>query len=390
MEPLLPEDRDGHLSALALELIRKAERLGGRLHPITQRSVAGLVRSMNSYYSNLIEGHRTTPADIEAALRRQFSQNSTHAALQQQHLALVEVQEAMETRLSADPVPAICSADFLAWLHGEFFRRLPPSLCQSPDLQGRAKPVVAGSMRESEVVVGRHVAPASGKLEAFLERFAAFYGPLVNSQPMSLVAAAAAHHRLAWIHPFLDGNGRVVRLFSQAWLQRAGLNGGGLWTLSRGLARQQPQYQSTLAAADEPRRHDFDGRGFLTESGLAGFCDFFLRTALDQVEFMDGLLALDTMLQRILGFARRQEDEGRVPAGSALVLREVFLRGQIARGEVARIVNASARTAQKITGGLLRHGLLLSDSPKGPVRFGVPTSAAGSYFPNLFPAGSDG
>lgn len=110
----------------------------------------------------------------------------------------------------------------------------------------------------------------------------------------------------------------------------------------------------------------------------------------DQVEFMDGLLALDTVLKRILGFAHRQKDEGRLPAGSGLVLREVFLRGEITRGEVARIVNASVRTAQKTTGELLLRGLLLSDSPKGPVRFGVPMFAAGSYFPNLFPAGAEG
>jgi Fic family protein len=390
MEPLLPEDRDGRLDVLALELIRKAERLGGRLHPVTRRTVAGLVRSMNSYYSNLIEGHRTTPADIEAALQRKFSRNSTHAALQQEHLAHVEVQNAMETRLASESALGICSAAFIAWLHHEFFRRLPESLCQSPDLQGRVKQVVPGQIRNSEVVVGRHVAPASANLGAFLQRFAEGYGPLVNDRPASVLAAAAAHHRLAWMHPFLDGNGRVVRLFSQAWFERAGLASGGLWTLARGLARQQPHYQSALAGADEPRRHDFDGRGLLTERGLTEFCEFFLRTAIDQVAFMDGLLALDTMLKRIQGFAARQQDEGQLPAATGLVLREVFLRGEIARGEVARIASTSARTAQKITGQLLRRGLLHSDSPKGPVRFGVPASAAGAYFPNLFPAGAPG
>ena len=71
------------------------------------------------------------------------------------------------------------------------------------------------------------------------------------------------------------------------------------------------------------------------------------------------------------------------------MLREVFLRGEIIRGEVARLIVASPRTGQTVTGELLKQGLLLSDSPKGPLRLGFPGSAAGSYFPNLFPAGAD-
>lgn len=389
MEPLLPEDRDGRLAALALELIRNAERLGALLHPATRRAVAHLVRSMNSYYSNLIEGHRTTPADIDAALRRQFSPNSAHRTLQRLHLAHVEVQEALEARLQSEPDCPVCSAGVLEWLHHEFYRRLPESLCQSLDLHGAPKLVEPGRLRRSEVVVGRHVAPASQRLDAFLQRFAEVYGPRVSGQPASLVAAAAAHHRLAWIHPFLDGNGRVARLFTHAWFWRAGIASDGLWTLSRGLARHQSRYPAALAAADEPRLHDFDGRGFLTERGLTDFCEFFLGAALDQVRFMQGLLELDTLLKRVAGYCRRLEDDGRLPSGAGWVVREVFLRGHLARGEVARIINASPRTAQKVTGQLLQLGLAGSDTPKGPLRFAVPAAAASAYFPHLYPAGND-
>src|ERR1051326_7160850 len=74
MEPLLPE-ADSGLASLTIALIRSAERLGTVLHPITRKSVGVLVRSMNSYYSNLIEGHRTMPRDIDAALTKHFSSN---------------------------------------------------------------------------------------------------------------------------------------------------------------------------------------------------------------------------------------------------------------------------------------------------------------------------
>ena len=214
-------------------------------------------------------------------------------------------------------------------------------------------------------------------------------GPLVNAEPASLVAAAAAHHRLAWIHPFLDGNGRVVRLFTHAWLAKAGVDSDGLWTISRGLARRKAEYQAALANADEKRLNGFDGRGYLSQRYLGEFCQFFLSAAVDQVEFMGELLGLDGMLKRIAGFAERGEAAKELPRGAGLVLRELFLRGEIARGDVARIVGASARTAQKVTGELLAKGLATSGSPKGPLRLGFPAEAAGDYFPNLYPAGAD-
>ncbi|MGA2557180.1 MAG: Fic family protein, partial [Verrucomicrobiota bacterium] len=282
MEPLLPEDRASRLPALALALIRGAERLRAPLHPITRARAADLVRSMNSYYSNLIEGHRTTPRDIEAALRKDFSTNPAQRALQIQHLAHIEVQAGMESRLRQMPAGEICSAEFLCWLHEEFYRRLPEEFRQLQDDKAKPHEVQPGKLRETEVSVGRHLAPASKKLRQFLERFAEFYGPLVTANPDSLVAAACAHHRLTWIHPFLDGNGRVARLFTQAWFVKAGVDSDGLWTLSRGLARRKADYQAALANADAKRVNDYDGRGYLSQRYLVEFCEFFLSAAVDQ------------------------------------------------------------------------------------------------------------
>ena len=386
MEPLLPGE--GALS-VAWELIRGAERLRGALHPITRTAVAGLVRSMNSYYSNLIEGHRTRPRDIDAALRKDFSADAGQRALQIQHIAHMEVQAEMESRVRQMPAGEICSAEFLCWLHGEFYRRLPEQFRSVEDEKKKTHIVQPGKLRQDEVSVGRHMAPSSKMLEQFLERFAEFYGPLVSKDPGSLVAAAAAHHRLAWIHPFLDGNGRVARLFTHAWFIKAHVESDGLWTISRGLARRKADYQSALANADEKRLNDYDGRGYLSQKYLREFCQFFLGVAVDQVGFMQELLAPDGMMNRISGYGERRESAKELPYGSAAVLREIFLRGEIGRGEVARIVNASPRTAQKVTGELLAQRLTTSNSPKGPLRLGFPADAAGSFFPNLYPAGAE-
>jgi Fic family protein len=389
MEPLLPGEDDGQSPRLALALIRGAERLRGSLHPATRKLVADLVRSMNSYYSNLIEGHRTRPRDIDAAIRSDFSSDPSRRCLQVQHLAHMEVQREMDARLPSMAAGDVCSVEFLCWLHQEFYRRLPEELRRVEGQKGKTHTVQTGRLRQAEVSVGRHMAPASGKLGDFLRRFADFYAPLVNSDPASLIAAAAAHHRLAWIHPFLDGNGRVVRLFTHAWLAKAGVDSDGLWTISRGLARRKADYQAALANADEKRMNDFDGRGYLSQRYLGEFCGFFLSTAVDQVEFMAELLALDGMLSRIAGYAERRESAKELPRGSTLVLREVFLRGEVPRGDVARIIGVSPRTAQKVTGDLIARRLVASSSPKGPLYLGFPADAAGEYFPNLYPAGAD-
>lgn len=389
MEPLLPGDGEGKSSSLALALIRGAERLRGSLHPITRQLVADLVRSMNSYYSNLIEGHRTRPRDIEAAIRKDFSKNPAQRSLQIQHIAHIEVQAEMEARLPAMSAADVCTTEFLRWLHEGFYRRLPDDFRKAEDEKGKTYEVQPGKIRQAEVSVGRHMAPSSKKLGEFIKRFAEFYGPLVTTEPASLIAAAAAHHRLAWIHPFLDGNGRVARLFTHAWFVKAGVDSNGLWTISRGLARRKADYQVALANADEKRTNDIDGRGYLSQRYLGEFCQFFLGTAADQVEFMEGLLALDGMLNRIAGYAGRREAAKELPKGSARVLREIFLRGEIARGDVPRIIGASPRTAQKVTGQLLSQRLITSASPKGPLRLGFPADAAGEYFPNLYPAGAD-
>jgi len=389
MEPLLPEDRDGQLAQLGFELIRRAERLRGTLHPITRRAVAGLVRSMNSYYSNLIEGHRTTPRDIDAALKHKFASDPKRRALQQLHLAHLETQDWMEAAIDHPSATQICSTEFLRQLHCEFYQRLPATLRYVEGHDGKKHPVQPGELRQSEVSVGRHVPPGHKHLPAFLRRFADFYGPLVKPTPQGFVAAAAAHHRLAWIHPFLDGNGRVARLFTHAWFRQAEADADGLWTLSRGFARQQADYRAALANADERRLNDLDGRGYLSDRRLAEFCEFTLRSSLDQLDFMRELLDLEGMSRRIVGYAERRESADKLPSGCALVLREIFLRGEIQRGDVARIVGVSPRTGQSVTRELLAQRLVLSDSPKGLLRLGFPSDAAANYFPNLYPAGAE-
>lgn len=387
MEPMLPDyGRDSELSNLVIEVIRRASSLSARLHPITRQGVVELVRSMSSYYSNLIEGHHTHPVDIEKALAKDFSSEPAKRALQRESAAHVEVQRLIEQRLEGEPDLDIWAQDFLCWIHREFYDRLPSEFLVIKTEQGEKK-VVPGRLRGDEVTVGRHLAPAASSLSSFLTRFKEAYGGKDLGQTDSIVAIAASHHRLAWIHPFLDGNGRVTRLFTHAFLIKTRIDGHGLWTVSRGLARNREAYLAALAGADAHRQGDYDGRVSLSDKGLENFCSFFLRVAVDQIGYMSGLLELDGMQKRIEGYVTRQVHLGELQAESFYLLREAFLRGEIPRGEAARITGKPERSARRVLRDLLDKSLLVSDSEKGPVRLAFPAKVAAYYFPQLYPEG---
>jgi hypothetical protein len=114
----------------------------------------------------------------------------------------------------------------------------------------------------------------------------------------------------------------------------------------------------------------------------------FLDVCLDQVRFMASLLELDGLFARIEDYVRRRAAGGlgpKVPPEASHLLRDALLRGEFARGEAARISGTSERTARRTVSMLVRDRLLVSDTPKGPLRVGLPVHAVGFYFPQLFP-----
>ena len=387
-EPLLPSARREELIALTHDIHRQAGRLEAALpSPIVRQRIAALVREMNSYYSNLIEGHKTYPADIEKALIEDYSRQPAKRA--NQHLARAHIlaEDAMMRRIDAEPSLDLFSPDFIGWLHREFYQHLPTDLQTGEKLDGSTYPISAGQFRDHEVKVGSHQPPHFGSLPAFMSRYAAFYSGSGISATDRLIAVAAAHHRLAWIHPFGDGNGRVARLHSQAWLIRCKADGAGLWTISRGLARQRADYYAALSAADAPRQGDLDGRGNLSDRSLGDFCLFFLKTALDQIEFMSGLLDLHSLTRRIeahlhihhAAWSTNQREQ------VAHLLKAALIEGKLERGAVPHLIGRGITTASAIIRLALETGLVDTTHPiKGPLSLVFDSHVLDSYFPKLF------
>ncbi len=383
MEPMLPTDPRSELGDLALEVVSKASALAGLVPGRVQEAIGDLVRSMNCYYSNLIEGHNTHPRDIDRALSDDYSHDVSRRALQLEARAHIEVQRLIDARL--DPKGAATKVSYLQWLHREFCSRLPEELLwvENPDTGERIK-MEPGEFRTSSVQVGRHIPPSVDELPAFLRRFEEAYTPGHLSMTQRIIAVAAAHHRMLWIHPFYDGNGRVARLMSHALLLRCGV-GSSLWSVARGLARNVEKYKAGLMAADAPRRGDLDGRGALSDECLRDFTSFFLGACIDQVTFMESLLQPPELLRRMKLYVDDEVAAGRLPRGSLALLREAFLAGEMERGRAAELTGYQERRGRQILSRLLECGLLVSQGPRAPVRLGFPLDVVERWFPRLYP-----
>lgn len=384
MDPLLLSESSRHrgpLTDLALDLARKSAGLGRSLPAGIRISLADLVRATNCYYSNLIEGHRTHPVEIERALKNEYSTDARRRVLQHEARAHIAVQQwldagALKGRRSV-------TTEGLLETHLRFCQLLPEDLLwvEDPKTSERLR-LIPGELRSRDVQVGHHIAISPGALPRFLRRFEDVYGQVGTAE--SIISAAAAHHRLLWMHPFLHGNERVARLMSHATLLDA-LDTGSVWSVARGLARNVEAYKQHLSNCDMTRRNDLDGRGPLSEEALADFTRFFLRTCTDQVTFMEGLVQPDRLHARILMWAEEEIRLGFLPPKAGAVLQAVLYRGELPRGDADAVVGTGERQARRIVAALVDKGVLVSDSARAPLRLVFQAALAGRWMPGLFP-----
>jgi Fic family protein len=385
IEPCLLDEAPAEIVDLVASLSATSQILGARLHPRSAASLADLVRVMNCYYSNLIEGHNTTLREIERALEDRLDPTEDRRNLQLEARAHIRLQREIDRQYADGKLPEPASIPFLLWLHRSFYTDAPEAmlLISAKDRTIRMTP---GDFREGanqEVSVGRHVPPSPGHLIAFMEHFESRYRFESMGMGTRITAIAAAHHRLNYIHPFLDGNGRVSRLMSHAMALKAGIGAHGLWSISRGLARgleSRGDYKRMMDYADSPRQGDLDGRGNLSQRALTGFTTWFLKVSLDQIAFMGRLFELDKLTGRLWLYI---EQRG-LKAEALTLLRQTIQRGELPRGDAAAVTGLKERAARDALAHLVSDGILGSDTPKGPVSLRFPLHAGEILFPSLF------
>ncbi|MEE8430161.1 MAG: Fic family protein [Candidatus Desulfatibia sp.] len=385
--PFMPRKETDMLNR-SLEILERSAALVGKLNPITMQGLTDLLRITNTYYSNLIEDHKTHPIDIERALAENYDRDPAKRDLQIEARVHLELERDLDLQIASEPVRPT-APDFICSIHRRFYGQLPDRFKMLSDSDGKEHvTVVPGRFRPHHVEVGNLVPPDPDAIEMFMAEFDRRYDLERFGRTEKLPAIAAAHHRLLWIHPFPDGNGRVARLFTGACMKVSEISGYGLWSINRGFARFKQEYMAALATADAKRQGDLDGRGHLSEKGLNRFCRFFLDTCLDQIQFMDNLLDLSNLLARIEQYIRLRSNR-LIPGAEPIrpealyLIKEAFTFGNFARGQVTRITGLKERTARKLLSQMINEGMLVSDTPKGPVRMNFSAQLLPYWFPEL-------
>ncbi|MFW6323640.1 MAG: Fic family protein [Desulfovibrionales bacterium] len=389
LTPVLPKkDLLGPLKDMAQEVAMSSAGLEESVPRETAREIGEHLRLVNSYYSNLIEGHKTTIPEIQQALNRSFAHEPERRYAQELCAAHVLIEHELRDELETDDDPAnICRPEYIREMHRRFYSHLPEGHRFTHDAGGFTRfPVLAGELRDREVTLDAHHphGPRADDLPRSMEAFSHLFDPARSHGDERLISAAVSHHRLTWLHPFRDGNGRIARLHTGLYLFRIRINQCGLWSLSRGFSRNKQGYMLNLSATDSPGEEN----GNFFHAGLtADFCRFFFEICLDQIGFMRRLLQLEEVESRIEWLVA-DLIRGRMPGlapESARVLRAVFRRGLVARGEIPQIVNMPERTARrKVIAPLLDAGLLMSTSHRAPLTVGLPLFSLPYLFPGLY------
>jgi Fic family protein len=387
MQPLLPgEHRLESLRLLAAEVIAGTGELAAHGLPRLRILLREALRPMNSYYTNKIEGQHTEPLLIERAMRQDFSARPDEARRQRIAVAHIETERWSEGVWGSFDAGAFFTADTVRAIHRHLHAQLQPDDLLQADGEGEAAMVLAGEWRTRGVQVGRHISPDPASIPAFMEAWHDGYRR-AKAGETALIALGAAHHRLAWIHPFLDGNGRTARLHTHIGLNSLGLT-HGLWSPMRGFARSQAQYYEALIAADQPRKGDLDGRGNLSEAGLVGFIEYFLKVCLDQIAFMGSMLdlvAFETRLAQMLAALGQLPESRYFRTEAAFPLAILGTMESMERAQFKAMTGLADRTADRVLADLLKSGILTSRSPRGPVELALPISLFRWLFPRLWP-----
>ena len=387
-QPLYPEERAlAPLLELASQLVAECHRLGGQAGKPLVRALRPKLRAMNSYYSNKIEDQHSKPAAIERALHRQFDADIAMARKQRVAVAHMAVEEQLEQSQTGRPARDLFDPALVREIHRLLYGKLP----EADQITDEGKRIVPGEYREDDVQAGQHVAPPRKDLEGLLQAWAERYRALAGTEAL-LIGAACSHHRLAWIHPFIDGNGRTARLHTHLVLDAIGLT-HGLWSPMRGLARTQEQYFARLHNADLPRRNDLDGRGSLSQEELVAFARYFLEICLDQVRFMSERLDLSSLKDRLKALLvdlagepwQIGSEKSIVKLEALEALHYVVMAGPIERSRFVAMTGLGERTGRRVMASLLDFGVLTSDSHRAPLSFAVPLASLRFLFPNLWP-----
>ncbi|HNX01773.1 MAG TPA: Fic family protein [Candidatus Cloacimonadota bacterium] len=265
------------LTDLIIELdhLRK-KRLGGSTHPKVFFQLKHIFHTLESIGSARIEGNNTTIAEfIETKLVEAKTIPSGIKEIQNIETAMAFIEDMVKDY----PI----NRAFISEMHKMIVDGL------SPDEEGDA---TAGEYRKHNVKIAKssHLPPDWIKVEDYMNELIEFINR-EDSPKYDLLKVAIAHHRFVWIHPFGNGNGRTVRLFTYAMMIRLGfnVNNGRILNPTAVFCSNRNTYYQKLSEADAG-----------TDHGILSWCGYVLEGLKDEIEKIDKLLDYEFLTSEIL------------------------------------------------------------------------------------------
>ena len=392
MEPFFPDDAAGTIETLATELLEKIAALNAIGNPITRDAIRQFLVPVEGYYKGILHDENLLPDEVQDFFDGKLSADAPTRLKQLKLEAEQQVLKNLRLILDNpenDDIPA--SAGFLKKLHKDYLKTLT-TIGEQHELTTEVNTSkIAGLYRETDVAFGQGMSPYFGSLPFFMSEFENAYDPGAKankSKIRRIVNIAVAHQRLLWIQPFASENDRIARLYAEACIHFENLNNAGLWSLSRGLARNKSTFIEKLHNAGLKRINAMDGRGNLSNKYLIEFCIFYLNTALGQVKFMLRTLETENMVKRIGNFVDLMVSREKMRTEAKYLLTDVFLKGKISKPDAMRITATSDKTLKLITDDLIGKKLLIAKKEGILMQYYVnyPMVVAPLLFPGLFPA----
>ena len=276
---LIEPDFGSSLTDLIIELdyLRK-KQLGGSTHPKVFFQLKNIFHKLESIGSARIEGNNTTIAEyMETNLsdRKQFSEGIKEIQNIEKSMAFVE-----ETIVDYPISRALIS---------EMHKMIVDELMPPPQGEGDSTP---GQFRQVNLEISKstHKPPEWLKVNEYMEELLDFVNR-EDSPKYDLLKTAIAHHRFVWIHPFRNGNGRTVRLFTYAMLVKAGfnVNVGRIINPTAVFCSNRNDYYSYLSAADNG-----------TRAGMLSWIEYVLKGLKEEIEKIDKLSDYEFLRKEIL------------------------------------------------------------------------------------------
>ncbi len=270
-----------------LEHLRRL-RLGGSTPAPVFFQLKHIFHMLESLGSARIEGNHTTLADyVESRLEAQ------PAPLSDQLREMANIEEAMSFIEEHFQPGQDVTEHWVRELHAMTVRGL--------EREGDATP---GAYRQKPVQISKseHLPPEALVVPQYMAELVEFINR-ADPAKYDLIKVALAHHRFAWIHPFRNGNGRVVRLLTYTLLIKYGFNvkaGGRVLNPTAVFCNDRDRYYAMLGVAD---------RGSV--NGLEQWCVYVLSGMLEELRKVDRLTDAGYLIDRILTpalhYARERE-----------------------------------------------------------------------------------